>query len=198
MRASITRGFSAVLLALVTNQGATRQRDSAGWMVPQLHSAGVLLGTRIGASIIWPDAFDPRRVERNGGQFADSWRLPPQWRDGFFESDQDPWTINVIGHGLLGSEFYLRHRQAWHSPWVALAMTAAWTLTWEYLVEAWHKRPSGIDLIWTPLGGGLLGEGRYYFYQRISRMRGSALRHLLLYLIDPLGQLERDLFGLPY
>ena len=54
----------------------------------------------------------------------------------------------------------LRHRQAHHRPWVALGMTLAWSVVWEYLIEAWHKQPLGLDLMWAPTGGALLGEGR--------------------------------------
>ena len=95
----------------------------------------------------------------------------------------------------MGSEFYLRYRQARFPSWAALGMTVAWTLVWEYLVEAWHKQPSGIDIIWTPVAGAMIGEGRYQLYLRIRSMDRSTGRHLLLYLIDPLGQLERDLLG---
>ncbi len=76
-------------------------------------------------------------------------------------------------------------------------MTLAFSFTWEYLIEAWHKQPSGIDLLWTPTGGALLGEGRYQLCQLArQRLRPSVGRQLLFYLLDPLGQLERDLFGL--
>jgi len=173
---------------------------SSHWLVPQLHTAGVLLITRIGASIAWPDAFDPTEVSRNAKNFGRAWTSAPEFDTdaSFFEWDHDPWALNLIGHGLLGSEIYLRHRQAHHSPWVALALVGAWSVVWEYVVEAWHKQPSGIDLLWTPLGGLALGEGRYQVYCLVRTMPPSAGRRVLLYLLDPLGQLERDLFDLHY
>ncbi len=116
----------------------------------------------------------------------------------FFQWDGDPWAHNLIGHSVMGSEFYLRHRQARFPAWAALCMTLAWTLAWEYMVESWHKQPSLIDIVWTPVGGAMLGEGRYQLYRRVRRMERSAGRHLLLYLLDPLGQLERDLLGLSF
>jgi hypothetical protein len=42
----------------------------------------------------------------------------------------------------------------------------------------------------------LIGEGRYFLYRKIRSMEDTALRHFLLYLVDPIGQLERDMFGL--
>ena len=99
---------------------------------------------------------------------------------------------------LFRSEFYLRHRQANFDWWMALGMTLAWTFAWEYLAESWHKQPSGIDLAWTPVGGALIGEGRFWVYDQIRAMDPGPGRHALLYLIDPLGQAERDLMGLEY
>lgn len=171
------------------------------WLVPTLHAGGLLLVLRAGASLAWPQTYDLTRVSRNAHTFARSWSSPPDLdtRRGFFEWDGDPWPINLVGHGLMGSELYLRYREAHHPWWAAGLMTLAFTFVWEYLIEAWHKQPSGIDLLWTPTGGALLGEGRYQLYRLARRrLRPSAGRHVLLYLLDPLGQLERDVLGLAY
>lgn len=64
-------------------------------------------------------------------------------------------------------------------------ITALASTTWEYLVEGPWKRPSAIDLVWTPLVGGLLlGEARYRLYRATD---WGILRTLL----DPFGSLER-------
>ena len=167
--------------------------------MPSLHSAGLLAATRLGLSLTWPDAFAVTPVRRNWATFRGSWSSPPEWRSDApaFESDGDPWPINLVGHGLLGSELYLRHRETSHGPWVSLAATTAWSLVWEYGVEAWHKPPSGIDLAWTPLAGVLLGEARYRAVLGLRDGAPAAWRHVLLYVVDPLAQLERDLLGLP-
>jgi hypothetical protein len=53
------------------------------------------------------------------------------------------------------------------------------------VVEGSYKRPSAIDLVWTPLIGGLVfGEARF----RLYRTTDSRLLHVLL---DPFGSLER-------
>lgn len=159
----------------------------------------MLAATRLGLSALWPDAFALTPAGERWATFGRSWTSAPAWRGDapVFESDGDPWPINAVGHGLLGSELYLRHRQTHHGPWVCLAATAAWSLLWEYVIEAWHKPPSGIDLAWTPTGGALLGEGRYRLWAALRAGPGTGWRRVLLYVVDPLGQLERDLLGLP-
>jgi len=170
------------------------------WLVPTLHSGTLVLVMRLGSSARWPETYNIRRHERNADTFRRSWSAAPTFDVGerFFEWDHDPWTINLVGHGLMGSELHLRHRQARHPWWLALTMTVAWTVVWEYMVEGWHKHPSGIDLIWSPTGGLLIGEGRLWLYRRIRRIHRPVVRHLLLYVVDPFGQLERDLFQLPF
>ena len=195
-------GLVALLLALPAPAHAERTTDGQepGWLMPSAHSAGLLFLVRVGASMRWPVTYDISRYERNWSTFERSWSSAPTFdtSEAFFEWDHDPWTINAINHGLMGSEIYLRHRQARHGWWLALPMTVAWTFVWEYLVEGWHKHPSGIDLIWSPAGGALLGEGRFWIYNRLRQLAPSPWRHVLLYLVDPLGQLERDAFDLPY
>lgn len=181
-------------------QIAQNQQEKPQWLVPSLHSLAIVTGTRITVSLLWPNAFDITQVSQNADNFGRAWTSWPEFdpQESFFSWDHDPWTLNLIGHGLMGSEFYLRYREAFFHPALALGMTAAWTFCWEYLIEGWHKQPSGIDLLWTPTGGFLLGEGRYQLYQLIRRKAHYRGRHLLLYLLDPLGQLERDVLNLDY
>lgn len=169
-----------------------------GWLVPTLHSAGFVSTMYLCSVAIWPQSFAVAETGDNWARFREGFRSPPEWRRTAdpFEWDGDPWLINVIGHGLFGSEFYLRHRQYRQPPWVAVLMTVAWSVAWEYLVESWHKHPSGIDLAWTPTAGSLLGETRFQLYRRVRRMPRSVGRHVLFYLLDPFGQLERDLLRL--
>jgi hypothetical protein len=176
------------------------KEPTPNWVTPSLHCAGVQLVGRVGASILWPRAFDVTEVKQNWGNIKRSWSTAPEFdtSESFFSWDHDPWALNLFAHGFMGSEYYLRYRETHHSIWVSLGMTLAWSVFWEYLIEAWHKQPSGIDLLWTPMGGALFGEGRYRLYLVVERLSRSKGRHVLLYLIDPLGQLERDLLGLRY
>lgn len=200
-------GVIVLLLVAFPSAARTQQRAPSAapeaegeprWLLPTAHAAGVLLVTRVGLSVLWPDSFDVTRVEENARTFRESWSEPPRLDagGGWLGWDGDPWTINLVGHGLMGSELYLTYRQAGHGGHVAWVMTALWTLVWEYLVEAWHQRPSGLDLIVTTTAGPALGEARYQLYRRVAAMQPGAGRHLLFYLLDPLGQAERDLLGL--
>jgi hypothetical protein len=48
----------------------------------------------------------------------------------------------------------------------AFAWTAGASVAWEYALEGSVKRPSAIDLAWTPIVGGLLlGELRFRAYR---------------------------------
>jgi len=75
---------------------------------------------------------------------------------------------------------------------VAVASTA-----WEYSLEALHQRPSALDLVWTPLAGALLGEGRYRLHRLVRGGGGKVgpLRRALLIVLDPLGEAQRGLLG---
>ena len=177
-----------LLLALVLASAASpAPPEDASWRVPIAHAGGVLLGMRVAASIAWPRAYDPTRFSDEAQNLKLAFTLPPDFRPqlGLLRSDGDPVAINTLGHGLFGSEIYLRARQCGHEVLPALALTATTSTAWEYLVEGSYKRPSAIDLVWTPLIGGLVfGEARF----RLYRATDSRLLHVLL---DPFGSLER-------
>jgi hypothetical protein len=141
--------LTALLLILLVLPARAQEKDEepeSRWLVPTLHSGALILGTRASLSIIWPDAYDVRPVDRNWANFKRGWTSGAEWDSGerFFEWDHDPWALNLVGHGFMGSEFYLRHRQHDHEWWVAVGMTIVWTFAWEYLVESWHKQPAGL------------------------------------------------------
>jgi hypothetical protein len=148
---------------------------------------------RLSLAIAWPETYDPTRLRGQRRQLALAFTRPPEFRRGagLFRSDGDPWPLNVFGHGLFGSEVYLRARQCGHGAAASLAAAALVSTVWEYGVESFAKRPSAIDLAWTPLGGAALGELRYRLYRR-SRRGG---RSVLSWIVDPLGEAERAAFG---
>jgi hypothetical protein len=145
---------------------------------------------RLAVSLAWPEAYDPTR----GGAMRDQLRLaytrPPELDRSrrLLESDGDPWWVNGVGHAAFGSEIYGRTRQCGGGPAAALLATAAASVVWEYGLEAPHKRPSAVDLVWTPLAGALLGEGRYRLHAWLRSRNASAW---LLFVVDPLGESER-------
>ena len=161
-----------------------------------LHAAGTLAAMRISASIVWPQAYDPTRLPDQFRGLERAWsRLPEFRRDRpLLGSDGDPWTINVFGHGLFGSEIYARTRQCGHGPAASAAAVAATSFAWEYVVEAPYKRPSAVDLVWTPLGGLVFGELRFQLGRWLREGASTPVRTILLVATDPFGELERRVF----
>lgn len=168
-------------------------------LVPLLHATGVIASMRASLSLLWPDQFNPLRFRENAWNFRAAWTSFPEYerRRRLFESDGDPWAINAVGHGLFGSEIYQRMRRCGHPPVVSFAATALVSTAWEYGIEAFHQRPSAIDLVWGPLGGALIGEGRHQLFRLLERSGpgGAVLRRAGMILLDPFGEAERSLLA---
>ena len=79
------------------------------------------------------------------------------------------------------------------SPFGALAFAAGASLAWEYAFEGNGVRPSGLDLVYTPLAGIVLGEARYWAYTATGSIGNRPVRAALRVLFDPLGEFERAL-----
>ncbi|OLD07782.1 MAG: hypothetical protein AUG04_05870 [Deltaproteobacteria bacterium 13_1_20CM_2_69_21] len=161
-----------------------------------LHAAGTLGAMRLSASILWPQAYDPTRLRDQLRGLGRAWSTMPEFRRDrpLFGSDGDPWTINVFGHGLFGSEIYARTRQCGHGIAASAAAVATTSFLWEYVVEAPYKRPSGVDLVWTPLGGAVFGELRFQLWRWLRGDPSNPVKSVLFIATDPFGELERRLF----
>jgi hypothetical protein len=165
------------------------------WSIPILHSFGVMTHVRLAEAFLYPDTFAETDLDVIGTRYAEAFSMPPLFDASrpAFEWDGDPWPINVVGHGLLGSEFYTRMRICRHGPLESLAATAASAVVWDYAFEAGGVRPSGLDLIYTPLAGALLGEGRYWAWRGASSLSNPVWRTTLMVVFDPLGEFGRAL-----
>ena len=159
--------------------------------VPIVHCLALMSVMRISESFLYPDPFS--RTQYFGARYVEAFTKPPLF-DGSrraFEWDGDPWTINVIGHGLFGSELYLRARIC-HLHWYgSLAFAAAASALWDYGFEANGVRPSALDLVFTPLAGMALGEGRYVVWRAATGVQSAALRQVIRAAVDPFGEVER-------
>jgi hypothetical protein len=166
--------------------------ESPRWVVPTAHIAVLLAGMRISESVLWPRDFDPLDGRKNLANLRRAYSSAPVYdrQRPLLESDGDPWIINGVGHALFGSEVYARMRQCAHSPLASVGAAALTTVLWEYGIEAPHKPPSAIDLVWTPVAGALLGEGRYRLH-RFAHERPGARFRLLAFAVDPFGEFER-------
>lgn len=163
--------------------------------MPSLHALGLMSVMRGTEAVLWPVPFADTFPAHVATRYADAFTHPPRWdtsRDAF-EWDGDRWYINVVGHGLFGSELYLRARVCRKPAWQALLFTTAASTLWEYGFEANGVRPSALDLGFTPLAGLVLGEARYLGWRAASALGSGPARWTLRALFDPLGELERSL-----
>ncbi len=168
-------------------------RDGPIWSVPLLHTAALMGGMRLALTLRWPGPYAPLPLEDRWEAAKDAYRRPPEFqRDRpLFESDGDPWPINVIGHGLFGSEVYARSRRCGAGALGALGLTVAASTAWEYAVEGFHQRPSALDLVATPVLGLALGELRFQVQRWLHHQPRSRWRRALEIVVDPLGEAER-------
>ncbi len=140
---------------------------------------------------LYPDPF--ARPEHFVAHYEEAFTMPPIFdrERPFLRWDGDPLVINVLGHGLFGSELYLRARQCRFGWAGSLAFAAATSALWEYGFEANGVRPSAQDLVYTPLMGLALGEARYAVYQLAAGLGARPARAVVRAVVDPFGELER-------
>lgn len=163
------------------------------WLVPSLHAAGLMTVMRLGEAVIWPDPFADTDLHRIGQSYERAYTKPPLWDSDrpAFEWDGDPWYVNTIGHGLFGSELFLRARTCQKTVVEALVFTAIGSTLWEYGFEANAVRPSALDLVYTPVAGLVFGEARYIGWRAAAQIENRGWRRVLMVLVDPFGELER-------
>lgn len=169
------------------------EEPHANLVIPLAHAATLMTVMRVTESFLWPDPFS--RTEHFAAHYEEAFTKAPIFdsRRSAFEWDGDPWYINTLGHGLFGSELYMRARTC-HMPWYgALAFAAASSTVWEYAFEANGVRPSALDLVYTPLAGAAFGEARHLVWRAASGLRSPSLRTTVRILVDPFGEAERAL-----
>jgi len=114
--------------------------------------------------------------------------------------DEDKWWINYILHPYWGSAYFLDARGRGFGRWGSFWYSFLCSNLYEFGTEAFAEEASVQDIFVTPIAGSLLGmmlEGpwRDLVVKGKSRSSGDTA---LLYLIDPLGQVNRHvdrLFG---
>lgn len=174
------------------------ERPESDLWVPTLHAVSLMAVMRASETLIWPEPFAdfrPRVVTRG---YRTAFTRPPKWDESrsAFEWDGDNWYLNSVGHGLFGSELYLRARMCRLSPAFALLFTATASAVWEYGFEAAHVRPSALDLVYTPAAGIIFGEFRYQLWHMSRGIESAHWRRAAQFVVDPFGSLER-LAGTP-
>ncbi len=160
-------------------------------VVPAFHGLALMTVMRTTEAVIWPDPF--ARTQWFGAYYEETFTQPPKFdtKQPFMRWDGDPLVVNVVGHGLFGSELYLRARQCRLGWGGAFAFAAATSAVWEYGFEGNGVRPSALDLVYTPVMGLALGEVRYQLHRWAGSFRSPGARTTLRAVVDPLGELER-------
>lgn len=168
-------------------------REAPNLWIPTLHATLLMTGMRVSEALIWPEVFAETEPSIIGERYQRAFTQPPKWDSSqrAFEWDGDAWYINVVGHGLFGSELYLRARQCRLGVLGSLVFTTAASAVWEYGFEANGVRPSGLDVWYTPLSGAVFGELRYAGWRAAAGIQSGGLRQTLRTILDPFGELER-------
>lgn len=110
--------------------------------------------------------------------------------------DRDHWSWNYEVHPYMGSISYLCYRNRAASPWQSLAGSALNSVIYEFVIAGGTQPASLNDLIVTPLGGSLLGEGLYQFKKILLKDRYlSPFEKVLVTICDPV---EVFYFGFNY
>ncbi len=185
---------SVLTLALVAAPAESSEVTlDVPWSVPVIHTAALFTGMRITEAVLWPEPFADTDLSEIGRRYREAYTRPPVFDPDrrAFEWDGDHWTLNVAGHGLLGSELYFRPRHCGASVLGSLVFAAGASAVWEYGFEASGVRPSGLDLVYTPLAGIVIGEARYVGYRAAGGISNPTLRGVVRTLLDPFGELER-------
>lgn len=83
--------------------------------------------------------------------FWDNLTREPLWNDG------DDFVVNWVLHPFFGMLHYQFYRARGHSVWASALGSVIQSTLFEYGIEGWAVRPSGVDLIVTPALGVPLG-----------------------------------------
>jgi hypothetical protein len=103
--------------------------------------------------------------------------------------DNDQAWINYLGHPYWGATYYVRARERGLGEFGSFWYSAFLSALYEFGIEAFFEQPSYQDLIFTPLGGILIGKFVFEpIRANIKSKTGLVWHdHLLLILTDPLG-----------
>lgn len=190
----VTRAGSSAELPVASHGLEPNTKPS--WLFPVVETTLLFTGMRATEAYLWPEPFAFTHTNDWAENYERAFTMPPEFDASrpFMTWDGDRWQINVIGHGLLGSELYLRPRRCGFGVLGSLGFAAVSSAVWEYGVEANGVRPSGVDLWFTPLSGLVLGEARLGIWRAAEAIRAPALRHLVQGLVDPIGEFTAEVF----
>ncbi|HEU0030562.1 MAG TPA: DUF3943 domain-containing protein [Kofleriaceae bacterium] len=107
--------------------------------------------------------------------------------------DEDPFTIDQVGHPYTGAWPFLAARSTGHGFWTSAVYSIGSSLVWELLME--NEPPSINDQITTPIAGSLIGESLHRMGRALRVGNPGPIRTAAATLIDPVGSLNREVWG---
>ena len=146
----------------------------------------------VGALYLMPESISKWSTEDKTGNVFD------KWNDNVnnLRKDKDEWGINYIGHPYFGSVYYVRARHRGLDRQDSFWYAAIMSTIYEYGIEALFEPVSIQDLIFTPVGGAVIGE--YFMIGREKMKRNIAAKgysdtsdKVLLFFTDPLGAINK-------
>ena len=151
------------------------------YLVPAVELTGLTFLLSVGAQIA-------------GMDWADiSWQTMKDNLTSSWVWDEDPFTIDQLGHPYGGAMLFGAARSTGHGFWIAGAYAFGGSLVWEVLYE--NEPPSLNDQITTPIAGALLGETFHRMGRALRDGNPGIVRRTTAALIDPMGEFNRHAFG---
>jgi Domain of unknown function (DUF3943) len=111
--------------------------------------------------------------------FWDNLTREPLW------NDQDDFIVNWVLHPFFGMLSYQFYRARGHSFWASALGSVIQSTLFEYAIEGWVVRPSGVDLIVTPALGVPLGWTMEQLSDWLIDQDNKAA-HVAAYIADPM------------
>lgn len=165
------------------------RQDSKLFLLYQLATAAVIY-TLPESTSKWS------QEDKNGNHFK-------KWEDNINNTqlDNDMWSVNYIGHPYFGATYYVRARHRGFDRQDSLWYAAGMSALFEYGIEAVFEPPSIQDLIFTPVGGAVVGEYLMIGNEKIQNHIAATgektfLDSLGLFFTDPLGMINKKVMDI--
>ena len=115
-------------------------------------------------------------------------------------TDHDDAFLNYVAHPYCGAWYYMAGRSSGIGVFGSFLYSFAFsTFFWEYGIEAFAEIPSKQDLIITPVGGTIVGEGFYFLKRYIidndyKLLNSKFFGKLMIWLMDPATEITKLFF----
>ncbi len=155
-----------------------------------MEDTAIWYGAQWAARLWWVRDKNLKIFDGSFHTFWDNLTSEPIWNDG------DDFVVNWVLHPFFGMLHYQFYRARGHSVWASALGSVIQSTLFEYGIEGWAVRPSGIDLIVTPALGVPLG----WTMEQLSDWlieQDSKAAHVAAYVANPTRIFVRDThFGL--